>query len=67
MIEIQYTKYIYNYESIRKAISDFKHLSRIRVLRENQDGWVLGFDKCKYGEERTAREFENYMIGLENQ
>lgn len=27
---------------------------------------VLTFGNCKYDEEQTIKEFENYMIGIEN-
>ena len=36
------------------------------TLLENDRTWTLDFDECKYDEMRTIKEFENYLIGLEN-
>ena len=65
MTRIKLHRDIYSKEAIVKAISDYKGIAKIR-LQEKDSGYVLTFTLCKYGEERTVKEFENYLIGLEN-
>lgn len=56
---------IFSYDSIDKAIQAYK---KIALIRKKCDGnkVVLTFWKCKYDEELTIKEFENYLIGIEN-
>ena len=35
-------------------------------LSEDHSFYYLQFNECKYDEERTVREFENYLIDLTN-
>ena len=52
MKTLELSKEIYSLSSIEETI---------RYL------WKLVFRKCRYDELRTVYEFENYLIGLENQ
>ena len=45
-----------------KAVDAYRNLAKIQILRKRK----IVFWNCKYDEERTVREFENYLIGLEN-
>ncbi len=36
------------------------------TVKYTQNNAVITFLKCKYDENLTIKEFENYMIGLEN-
>ena len=65
MVNLKLSKEIYEKDKILTAQLDYENYANITVLEEN-DSWILGFDKCKYGEERTVKEFENYLIELEN-
>lgn len=38
----------------------------VTTVKFKSDYAVVAFWKCKYNEEQTIREFENYMIGIEN-
>ena len=56
---------IYSYEAIRAATQDYSGLCSIKVTKAD-DEWLVSLSDCKYDEDRTALEFENYLIGLEN-
>lgn len=65
MIRLELHKEIYSYEKIKYVMDIYKEYARIKILNE-EDKFILIFDKCKYEEKTTIREFENYLIGLEN-
>ena len=48
-----------------EAIQAYGRLASVKT-EEEEDCWVLHFSDCVYGEARTMKEFENYLIGLEN-
>ncbi len=56
---------LYSGEALTKAIKDFSNLCEIKVS-EIDSGWELVLENCKYDCELTEKEFENYLIGLEN-
>lgn len=56
---------IYRYKSVMRAISAYNGLAKIKLVK-NDNYYVLEFDQCKYDEDRTIKEFENYLIGVEN-
>ena len=58
-------KELYRVECIAGAIDAYKDIATIRV-DDGNDYWLLHFSKCTYDSARTIREFENYLIGLEN-
>lgn len=52
-------------ESITAALSAYQSIARIE-LSDDSNYWRCCFTECSYGEERTALEFENYLINLMN-
>ena len=58
-------KSIFGEAALIQAIGAYASLCEISV-RENVNQYICHFDKCKYGEERTQREFENYLISIIN-
>ncbi len=56
---------IYSDESIRKAIQAYCTLAKISIKQKKEQA-IITFWHCKYDEDRTAKEFENYLIGIEN-
>ena len=59
-------KEIFTESDLRIAKAAYVSFADIKVSDAAQY-WVISFSNCKYGEERTVKEFENYMIGLANQ
>lgn len=57
-------KEIFREENIQTAINAYKKIAQITYV-ENNVYWILEFRKCKYDEQVTEHEFENYLIGLE--
>lgn len=56
---------IYSEKALKQAIKDYLPLALIE-MNSNADKVNLTFSNCKYDEEKTIREFENYLIGIEN-
>lgn len=56
---------LFSESALTGAIEAFSNLCSIKVSAST-DGWDLAFSDCKYGRELTEKEFENYLIGLEN-
>ena len=65
MKKIRLKKEIYSRQNLNEAIKAYGNIARILIL-PNKDEYVMQFFDCKYGEDRTIKEFENYLIGLEN-
>lgn len=65
MIRLNVSTDIYSLENISKAVDAYKELAKIKVSSKSETAKIV-FRNCKYDEERTIREFENYLIGLEN-
>lgn len=59
------SKEIFSELNLQRAIRAYKGYADIEIT-EVPDAWMLDFKNCRYGAERTEREFENYLIGLEN-
>ena len=66
VMEISLSKELYSKNNILKAIEDYSSLARIAFGQDNSN-WLVRFTNCKYDENRTIWEFENYLIELENQ
>lgn len=58
-------KELFSEKALIEAIKAFSHLCTIKIS-ESATGWNLEFENCLYGCELTGKEFENYLIGLEN-
>jgi len=65
MKSIEIKKELYSENTIFKAVADYKAIARI-VMVKKKNTVKLTFIKCKYAEDITIKEFENYLIGLEN-
>lgn len=65
MIKLELKNNIYSEKNVKKAICAYKEYGDIRV-QYKREKVLLIFSNCKYDEKLTAREFENYLIGLEN-
>lgn len=65
MIELSFDKEIYSEGNLLAGIAAYKEFAAIE-LNNNGQKWNLCFSECKYDEKITAKEFENYIIGLEN-
>ena len=63
---LELSKEIYSSASVDNTINAFNYLVVIKKT-ETRRTWRLIFRKCKYDEMRTILEFENYLIGIENQ
>ena len=56
---------IYSEQAISSAAQAFSGLCYIDIVHTDT-AWIVNLSDCRYGEERTAAEYENYLIGLEN-
>lgn len=65
MAMLQLNNKIYTKEAVLKAVYDFTGLCTIK-FDEVEKYYQLEFEDCKCGEERTMKEFENYVVGIEN-
>lgn len=65
MIRLNVNTDIYSTDNILKAVDAYRNLAKIQISRKRQIIKIV-FWNCKYDEEITVREFENYLIGLEN-
>ena len=63
MIKLSLNKEIYSFEIISETMDAYRDFAKFR-LKDQEHYWILAFDQCKYEEEITAKEFENYLIGL---
>ena len=65
MTELSLNASLFSAEPLKKAIEDYQSLAEIMWYQA--DGYyMLSFRDCRFDPHRTAMEFENYMIGLEN-
>ena len=56
---------IYTEVNLKETCSVYHDYARIDISKKI-GAWELIFNDCKYDEERTVKEFENYLIDLEN-
>lgn len=65
MKKVKYNRAVYSDETILQAIKVYQDYAIISV-KFRSDYAVVTFGKCRYNEDQTVKEFENYMIGIEN-
>lgn len=65
MNELELAFDIYTESRIVKAIEAYKNYADISISR-NPLSYILTFTNCRYDVELTIKEFENYLICLEN-
>jgi len=58
-------KDFYSIGNVNDTCVAFSMLSTVSVS-EDEKYWICEFADCKYGLEKTEKEFENYLIGLCN-
>ena len=63
--ELWLNKEIYSKDLIRKTMIEYEDYAKLSVI-DYEDYICVLFIDCKYNEDRTVKEFENYLIGLEN-
>ena len=65
MTNLRLNKELFALEPIAVALSAYQGIAKIE-LSDDSNYWRCCFAGCKYGEEQTALEFENYLINLMN-
>ena len=65
MIEIKLNSELYSKANIKIAMDAYKDLACIQMDTRGEY-YILQFADTKYDESRTIKEFENYLVGLEN-
>ena len=65
MKKLELSTEIFTWKHIQAAREAYNGYASIMVLPGKQK-WILVFTHCKNDESQTVREFENYLIGLEN-
>ncbi len=65
MRKLKINRSIYSDESIEKTMKIYKKHAMTTVSYKSNYAIVI-FWKCRYDEVQTIKEFENYMIGVEN-
>lgn len=65
MKKIKIRSEIFSEKNIKKALNDYKNITKASFKKGNIYHTIT-FWKCVYDEELTVKEFENYLIGLEN-
>lgn len=65
MTNLRLNKELFALEPITDALSAYQNIAKIE-LTDDSNYWQCCFAECKYGEEQTALEFENYLINLMN-
>lgn len=65
MKKVQINRSVYSDETIKQTMMAYKNhaVTTVKFLPKYA---VVSFWKCKYDESQTIKEFENYMIGIEN-
>lgn len=65
MRKAQIRREIFSLQSIKQAIDDYKNIVRTS-LEIGKTYYTVTFWECVHDEDLTVKEFENYLIGLEN-
>lgn len=65
MRKLKINRAVYSDEAIKTAMQAYQRIAVITAQIKG-DYAVLTFWKCKYDKEQTVKEFENYLIGIEN-
>ena len=65
MIELALNTEIYSEDKINQVQTVYREYAIITKKLVDQY-LILKFDNCRYDESLTIKEFENYLIGLEN-
>lgn len=58
-------KELYDRDKVLYAVKQYNRLAAIKVI-DKKTHWECRFSGCKYEPELTMKEFENYIINIEN-
>lgn len=64
-MKIKLNKEIYSAPHIRQAAADYSALADISLTEDN-GYFICSFSECRFDEQRTAKEFVNYVTDLMN-
>lgn len=65
MKTIEYSKQVYSIRNIKAVANVYRDYATI-LIKDIGDRVSVTFEKCRFSEKRTVKEFENYLIGVEN-
>ncbi len=65
MKKISINREVFSDRSIKQALEDYKEIAKTSLKIKDKYA-IVTFWFCKYDENQTIREFENYLIGTEN-
>ena len=65
MKKVKFNRNVYSDSTIAKTAQAHQNHA-VTSVKYSGDYAIVTFWKCKYGEDITIKEFENYMIGIEN-
>ena len=65
MTKIRLNSEIFSENNVRLAMEAYGDLARIQMDIQGEY-YILQIEDTKYDESRTVKEFENYLVGLEN-
>jgi hypothetical protein len=65
MKKLKVNRSIYSDEAINQTMMAYKNHA-VTTVSFKRDYAVITFWKCEYDEALTVKEFENYLIGVEN-
>lgn len=65
MIDLRINTEIYSISNVNTVKEVYKDYAKIKTTKIGNI-LVLSFYNCRYDEKRTIKEFENYLIGVEN-
>lgn len=65
MKKIEVNREVFSDAVIEKALFDYRAIAKTSLKKKDRYA-IITFWFCKYDENQTTKEFENYLIGLEN-
>ncbi len=65
MVKLLLSAEIYSEKNIKETCDVYKDFARIKMKRKNNHIELI-FNSCKYDQDITVKEFENYLINTEN-
>lgn len=65
MNRLYLSKDVYSEDSVKKTCLVYSGYAQIKLKQKNSH-IELSFDRCKYDPDLTMKEFENYLINVEN-
>ncbi len=66
MSKLQLSTDVYSLDNIEKVCKIYKDYAKIKI-KKKRDRVELIFHRCRYDSDITMKEFENYLINVENE